>query len=104
MAVFTISDATDLESTDLNLFFPVGIPEGHDLVRAGFTLEPKLMMVTPNSGSNGGTLVQATVPGIGTSTKDIDLVDDTGRTICRGDDDAAKAVEYGIVQCWTRRD
>lgn len=48
MAVFTISDATDLESTDLNLFFPVGIPEGHDLVKAGFTLEPKLMMVTPN--------------------------------------------------------
>jgi hypothetical protein len=101
MAVFTISDATDLESTDLNLFFPVGIPEGHDLVRAGFTLEPKLMMVTPNSGSNGGTLVQATVPGIGTSTEDIDLVDETGRTICRED---AKAVEYGLVQCWTRRD
>jgi hypothetical protein len=68
MAVFIVSDATNLESKDLNLYFPIGIPEGHELVKAGITLEPKLMMVTPNSGSNGGTLIQATIPGIGAST------------------------------------
>lgn len=57
-------------------------------------------MVSPNSGSNGGTLIQATVPGVGTLTKDVDLVDETGRTVCRKD---AEVVKYGLVQCWSRR-
>jgi hypothetical protein len=48
MAVFKVTNALDLQSTDLNLYFPVGIPDGHDLVRAGITLEPKLIMVSPN--------------------------------------------------------
>jgi hypothetical protein len=57
MAVFTVTDVQDVASTDLNLFFPIGIPEGHDLVRAGITLEPKLMSITPNVGTPGSTLV-----------------------------------------------
>lgn len=75
MAVFSITDVQDVTSKDLNLYFPVGIPEGHDLVRAGITLEPKLMMITPNAGSPGGTLVTATVPGVGLGTTGLDLVD-----------------------------
>jgi hypothetical protein len=66
----------------LNLFFDVGLPAGHEIIRAGITLEPKFMMITPNSGTPGGTLVQATVPGVGKSTVNLDLVDNTGRTIC----------------------
>jgi hypothetical protein len=101
MAVFIITDVLDLQSTDLNLFFPVGLPNGHEIIRAGFTLEPKFMMITPSAGTPGGTLVQATVPGIGKSTADLDLVDNTGRTICQND---VEVVEYGLIQCWTRID
>ena len=43
MAVFEITNVKDLVSTDVNLFFPIGIPKGHDLVKAGITLEPKFM-------------------------------------------------------------
>jgi hypothetical protein len=52
----------------------VGIPAGHEFVRAGFTLEPKLMSLTPNTGTPGSTLVTATIPGIGLGTAGLDLV------------------------------
>jgi hypothetical protein len=84
----------------LNLFFPVGLPKGHELVRAGFTLTPKFVSMTPNAGTNGSTLVQATVPGVGTSTTGLDLVrGDNDESICRTD---VEVVSYGIIQCWTK--
>lgn len=101
MAVFTVTDATDLTSTDLNLFFPVGLPKGHDLVRAGFTLEPRFVSMTPNEGTPGSTLIQANVQGVGTSTTGLDLVrGDDDATICRTD---LEVVSYGLVQCWSKR-
>jgi hypothetical protein len=101
MAVFTVTDATDLTSTDLNLFFPVGLPKGHELVRAGFTLEPRFVSMTPTEGTPGSTLIQANVQGVGTSTTGLDLVNgDDDSTICRTD---LEVVSYGLVQCWTYR-
>lgn len=61
MAVFTVTDVKDLVQKDLNLFFPIGLPEGHDLVRAGITLEPKLTSISPNVGTTGRTLITATI-------------------------------------------
>jgi hypothetical protein len=55
MAVFRVDKVLDLQTTNMNLFFPVGLPAGHDLVRAGITLTPKLLMMTPNSGTPGST-------------------------------------------------
>jgi len=103
MSVYEVTNVNDFTSTNLNLFFPVGLPEGHENVRAGVTFEPKFMMVSPNSGTPGSTLITATVPGIGTqtSTKDLDIIDQTGRTICRED---PTILEYGVIQCWTRRE
>lgn len=71
MAVFTITDVSDLTSSDLNLFFPVGLPQGHDLITAGITLEPKLARITPNIGSVGSTLITAFIPGVGVETQNI---------------------------------
>jgi hypothetical protein len=107
MQVFEIINVQGLESKDLNLFFPVGLPAGHEIVRAGITLEPRFMMMTPNEGTPGSTLIRATVPGIGmsTPTKDLDLVDAGGRTICRSNTEFnidIEIVEYGVVQCWSR--
>jgi hypothetical protein len=101
MAVFTVDEVTALTTTDVDLFFPVGIPAGNDLVKAGITVEPKLMMISPNVGTPGGTLIRATVPGVGTSMTGLDLIDASGRTVCKDD---AKVVSYGILECWTRRD
>jgi hypothetical protein len=103
MSVYEVTNVKDFTSTNLNLFFPVGLPEGHEKVRAGVTFEPKFMMVSPNSGTPGSTLITATVPGIGTETetKNLDIIDQTGRTICRAD---PTILEYGVIQCWTRRE
>jgi len=102
MAVFTVTEVSDLESKDMNLFFPVGLPKGHDKVRAGINLEPKLVKITPNVGSVGGTWITATVPGVGTKTKDLDLVNSKdNKSICRRG--SLKVSKYGVVQCWTER-
>jgi hypothetical protein len=50
--------------------------------------------LTPNSGSNGSTLITAIVPGVGKGTQDLDLVKNDGKTICRKD---VEVVEYGKI-------
>lgn len=57
------------------------------------------MGVTPNAGTPGSTLVTATVPGVGPQTTGVDLIDNTGRSICRED---AYVPRYGEIQCWSR--
>lgn len=102
MAVFSVSEVPDLASTDLNLFFPIGLPAGHELVRAGFTLEPKLTQITPNEGSPFRTLITATVHGVGVGTTGLDLVLPDGTSMCK--DDTLKVVAYSKVQCTTKMD
>jgi len=59
MLTFTVTEVQDLVSTDVNLFFPIGLPAGHDIIKAGVTLTPKLISLTPNAGTPGGTLITA---------------------------------------------
>jgi hypothetical protein len=102
MAVFSITEMSDLTSTDLNLFFPVGLPAGHELVRAGLTLEPRLTQITPNEGSPFRTLITATVHGVGVDTTGLDLILPDGTSMCK--EDTLKVVAYSKVQCMTRMD
>lgn len=97
MAVFNIIDLKDLESLDVNLFFPVGIPEGHDIVRQGINVTPKLLQVTPSHGTQASTLIQVTAPGVGTETTGLELVKN-GASICS----SLEIVEYGLLNCWTK--
>ena len=59
------------------LYFDVGIPENHAVIQqSNLTLTPKLVSVSPSTGSVGGTLITATVPGIVVSdTSDISIID-----------------------------
>jgi hypothetical protein len=82
LAVFTVTNVLDLVSSNMKLYFPVGLPENHSVITAGITLTPKLMSITPNEGGVGGTLIEAFVPGVGTATTGLDLVDQSDRTIC----------------------
>jgi hypothetical protein len=101
MAVFNIIDVKNFESKDVNLFFPAGIPKGHEFIRAGITVSPKLLQISPNAGTPGSSLITATVPGVGSETLGIDLLMPDGESVCQDGD--VWVVEYGIVQCWSKR-
>lgn len=73
-----MSNVNDLKLASMKLYFDVGVPEGHKKVEDGLVLTPKLVSISPSSGSVGGTVVTATVPGVGKSTKDLDIVDSAG--------------------------
>jgi hypothetical protein len=95
-AVFTISDVQSQVLNSNMLYFDQGLPKNHSLVQTAFSLSPKLVSITPTSGSIGGTLITATVPGA-TVSDQIDLVDDAGVSIC----ETSTVVSYGIVKCKT---
>lgn len=52
---------------NINLYFDVGFPVGYDtVVRAqNLTLSPRLVSVSPNAGSIGGSLLIARLEGLG---------------------------------------
>jgi len=100
MAVFAIDNVKSEVLADKNLYFPIGLPDAHDLVKNSITLTPKLVSLTPNKGTTGSTLVRANIQGMGTSTKKPYLINKkTGGSICR--DDTIKIVSYGIMECMT---
>jgi hypothetical protein len=44
----------------MELYFHVGLPFGYEIVNnATFVLEPRIVAVSPNSGSIGGSLIVA---------------------------------------------
>jgi hypothetical protein len=79
------------------MYFAEGVPKGHDKIQAGFDLEPKLAQISPSKGSIGGTLVEATIHGVGISTPvgpgGLQLVTADGRVFC----DEMKVVSYSNV-------
>lgn len=80
------------------MYFTVGSPDGKEVLAANVSLTPKLMAITPSSGSTAGSLITANVQGVGIKTKGIDLVDKDGKSICQN----VTIVAYGKVQCKTK--
>jgi hypothetical protein len=74
----------------------VGIPAGHSLVESSFSLTPKLVSVSPVSGSVGGSLITAIIPGV-TVSDTVSIVDSTGSSICQ----SVTVTSYGVVECKT---
>jgi len=72
-----------MSPSGVNVYFGVGIPEGNSFIQEGILFEPKLTAISPNVGTVGGTLITATVHGVGTNTQDIDLVNGAGKSICQ---------------------
>lgn len=93
----------------MNVYFDVGLPRGYADVIQGktFTLEPRLISVTPNVGSVGGTVITARLEGLGPLANKTEaywlanggtLVDNsTGTNIC----EKIKVVSYALVECLT---
>ena len=98
-AVFAIVDVSSQSVNSNVLYFDVGIPKNHATIQQSeLTLTPKFVSVSPSSGSVGGTLITASVPGIVVSdTSDISIVDANGNSIC----EIIFVSSYGVVQCKT---
>jgi hypothetical protein len=66
-AIFRVTNITGWTLTNINLYFDVGLPKGYNTVIQGktLTLEPKLVSVSPNEGSVGGSLIIARLEGLG---------------------------------------
>ena len=76
------------------VYFEVGLPENHTAVEASsLNITPRFVSIYPNTGSIGGTVITAVVPGATKTSIDIDIQDDTNTTIC----DSVTVVSYGVV-------
>lgn len=49
----------------MDLYLAVGIPEGYTELLPGITFEPKLLSLSTNVVSSGGSLITAVVKGVG---------------------------------------
>lgn len=65
-----MTNITGWKLHNINVYFDVGLPKGHDTVIKGqnLTLSPKLVSVSPNEGSVGGSLITAKLQGLGPLT------------------------------------
>lgn len=108
-AIFRVSDINGWTLSNMNVYFDVGLPKGFDTVVRGksFELSPRLISVTPNVGSIGGSVLVARVEGLGPLSDTSDaywalhggtLVDNaTGTDICS----KVKVRSYGELECIT---
>jgi len=93
-----VTNVPDLTFNASRVYFPIGKPNGSKVVAAKVSLTPKLMEISPSSGSTGGSLITATIAGVGVKTSGLDLVDAAGASICQ----KVTIVSYGQVQCLTK--
>jgi len=87
-----------LVSRGLKVYFDKGNGLGSRVLEAGLTLTPKLSEVSPNAGSAGGSIIAATVQGVGPKTQGVTLVDAAGADIC----DKVTINKYSRVECHTK--
>jgi hypothetical protein len=108
-ANYTIFEITDIAGTTLQnmkVYFDVGTPAGHDTIIDGASLElqPKLISLSIQEGSAGGSLIQARVEGMGNvsaaawTQAGVSLaVGSTSALIC----ESVESKSYGVVECLT---
>jgi hypothetical protein len=95
--IVEVNNTLGTSSTDLKLYTMEGIPDGHSIIEAGISLDPKILAIYPQTGSTGGSVVNATVSGVGTETEGVTLVDSSGNDMCQ----EVIIPEWGVVSCLT---
>jgi hypothetical protein len=95
--IVEVNNTLGTSSTDLKFYLMEGIPDSHSIVEAGISLDPKILAINPQTGSTGGSVVNATVSGVGTETEGVTLVDTNGNDMCS----EVTIPEWGIVSCLT---
>jgi hypothetical protein len=64
-AIFKVTSANDRTSKNIRVRMADGLPTGYANYTSA-TMEPKLLSISPSSGSSGGTLITVTGSGFGT--------------------------------------
>lgn len=79
-----IVNMLDSASSNIVFYLPIGVPAGTDdlSVNVGISLAPQFLSLTPNIGSPAGSLVTASVPGVGVNTQNVTLIDSNGNNLC----------------------
>ena len=95
-----IVNMLDSSSLNIDFYLPIGIPAGTDGLQygTGISLIPQFLSVTPNIGSPAGSLLTASVKGVGTMTQNVTLLLANGTNICK----SVIITSYGVVQCITK--
>jgi hypothetical protein len=97
-AKFKIIEMLDVSSKNISFYTQDGLPKDHSTIQtAGVTLTPKLVSISPNSGSISGTIIIANVEGVGKKTTGLELVDSNGDSICL----RLKITAYASLECLT---
>lgn len=97
-AIFTISNVSTQAFANNKLFFEVGLPKNHSLVEASLAITPQFVSISPSSGSVGGTVITAIVPGATKTSTDLDIKKVDGDSIC----ESVTVISYGVVECMTK--
>jgi len=98
-AIFTLTDIPQSNITGLaKIYFDIGLPKNHNvLTSAVLVLEPKLVSVSPSSGSIAGSIIYANIQGAGPLDTDINLKVEDGVILC----EATEVVSSGLLKCET---
>ena len=73
-AYFKVINANDMTSNNIRVRMADGLPSQYINFTTA-TMEPKLLSISPSTGSSGGTLIPVTGSGFGaTNTTDVQLV------------------------------
>jgi len=95
-ATFTLSHLDHESTNGVKIFFADGLPSGYDKIKS-VAITPKLVSISPSTGSAGGTLITVKGTGFGKKT--------TGVTLVSGTVDICQTVEiksYGTFTCLTK--
>lgn len=97
---FKLTNLTSTSLSSAKLYFDIGIPENHAIVsNATLVTEPKLVSLSINEGSVGGSNITANIQGVGITTTGLELVDSVnGSSLCA----KLTVLSYGVVQCQTK--
>lgn len=90
-----ITSMLDSSSLNVDFYLPIGIPEGTDdlMFNVGINLTPQFLSITPNIGSPAGSLITASVKGVGSKTQNVTLITADGTNLCQ----SVVIPSYGIV-------
>jgi hypothetical protein len=97
-ASFEITDAPSQNIAGSVLYWDIGLGLGNNIVGGAVALEPRVVSVSPNVGSEGGSLITLNVQGVGKATQGLDVVDAAGNSVCQ----SLKIANYGQVLCLTK--
>jgi hypothetical protein len=91
-AVFKVNDAQSDSLDDVSVYWEVGQGVGNENL-ANKIITPKLISVSPNSGSAGGTEIALKIKGVGPKTEGLQVIDSSDLSIC----ETIVIKSYGVV-------